>query len=462
MTRILPVAALMALAGAVPSAFAEAADDVAALRAELQNLKNDYAARVGALEARIEQLESAPAPAPEPVAQQQPPAGSGSRSSASAFNPAISVILAGNYTDVSQDPETWRIAGFIPSGGEVGPGERSFNLGESELSASANVDPYFSATMVASITPEDTIGIEEAYFRTTSLRSGFTVKGGRFFSGMGYLNEVHSHAWDFADQPLVYQAFMGNQLAQDGVQVKWLAPTELFVELGAEAGNGQAFPGTRRNRNGLNGEALFAHVGGDIGTSASWRAGASWQELHAEDRSFEDVDQFDVPVLNSFTGESRTWGVDAVLKWAPTGNSAYQQLKVQAEYMSRREDGELTFDAEGLGLADAYRSDQSGWYLQSVFQFRPRWRVGLRYDSLDSGNPRIALVDDGVLPPEAFPLLLPADPDRISVMFDWSPSEFSRLRAQYAWDQARADGERDRQFRLQYLYGIGAHGAHKY
>lgn len=461
MTRILPVAALLALAGAMSPAIAGATDDVADLRAELQALKNDYATRLGALEARIEQLESAPAPATVEVARQPAPAGD-ARSAASAFNPAISLILAGNYTDVSQDPESWRIAGFMPSGGEVGPGARSFNLGESELSLSASVDPYFTANMIASISGEDEIGIEEAYFRTTSLPSGFTVKGGRFFSGIGYLNEVHSHAWDFADQPLVYQAFMGNQLAQDGVQIKWLAPTDLFVEIGAETGNGQAFPGTRRNRNGMNGSAVFAHVGGDLGESASWRAGASWLELNAEDRSFEDADQFGAPVLDSFTGKSRTWGVDAILKWAPTGNSAYQQLKLQAEYMSRRETGELAFDAEGLGLADAYRSEQSGWYLQSVFQFRPRWRAGLRYDSLDSGTPRIALVDDGVLPPAAFPSLLSADPDRVSVMFDWSPSEFSRLRAQYAWDQARADGSRDRQLRLQYLYGIGAHGAHKY
>jgi hypothetical protein len=458
MTCFKPLAALLVLCCALPPSIAAAADEVSDLRAELLAMKSEYAARVGALEARIEQLESAPAPMP---AQPPSPTG-GSRSAASAFNPAVSLILAGNYTDASQDPASWRIAGFMPSGGEVGPGERSFNLGESEITLSANVDPYFSATMVAAIAGEDEIGIEEAYFRTTALPSGFTAKGGRFFSGIGYLNEVHSHAWDFADQPLVYQAFMGNQLAQDGVQLKWLAPTDLFVEIGAETGNGQAFPGTRRNRNGFNGAALFAHVGGDLGSSASWRAGASWLEQNADDRSFEDVNEFDMPVLDAFTGKSRTWGVDAVLKWAPTGNSAYQQLKVQGEYMNRRESGELAFDAEGLGLAGAYRSDQSGWYLQSVFQFRPRWRVGLRYDSLDSGTPHIALVDDGSLPPGAFPILLVADPERISLMLDWSPSEFSRLRAQYAWDDARADGQRDRQLRLQYLYGIGAHGAHKY
>jgi hypothetical protein len=46
-------------------------------------------------------------------------------------------------------------------------------------------------------------------------------------------------------------------------------------------------------------------------------------------------------------------------------------------------------------------------------------------------------------------------------MLDWSPSEFSRLRGQYAWDESRLD-ERDRQFQLQYIYAIGAHGAHKF
>ena len=86
---------------------------------------------------------------------------------------------------------------------------------------------------------------------------------------------MHAHAWDFVDQPLVYQAFFGGQFKQEGLQVKWLAPTELFVELGAETGNGSEFPATRRNRNGFNGATLFAHVGGDVGDATSWRAGAA-------------------------------------------------------------------------------------------------------------------------------------------------------------------------------------------
>ena len=431
--------------------------DVAALRAELAALKSDYAERVASLEARLEQLEIGAAAVPaEPAAPPPAPA-----STASAFNPAISVILAGNYANLSEDPATYQIAGFIPSGGESGPGERGFNLGESELTFAANVDPYFSASLTAAVSAENEIGVEEAFVRTSALPGGVTIKGGRYFSGIGYLNELHAHAWDFIDQPLAYQAFFGGQLAQEGVQVKWLAPTDLFLELGAEAGNGGEFPGTRRNRNGLDGLALFAHAGGDLGDTASWRAGASFLEHEAEGREYQDLDSAGLEVTNAFTGTSRTWVADATFKWRPAGTPPGRILKLQAEYLQRTENGTLAFDIDGLAASDSYRSDLSAWYVQGVYQFRPRWRMGLRYDDLDSGNTRIGLVQSGDLPATDFPLLQAASPSRLSLMLDWNPSEFSRLRAQYAWDDAR-NAERDQQLFIQYVFSIGAHGAHKF
>jgi hypothetical protein len=455
-SQIIAALALLACAALPPTG---RADEISSLRAELQALKSDYTARVEALEARITELESMTAAAAAPAAAPAVPGTS--QSAATVFNPAISVILAGNYANVSEDPQTYAIAGFMPSGGEIGPGERSFNLGESEMTLSANVDPYFFANFTAAITPENEIEVEEAFFRTIALPEGFTAKGGRFFSGLGYLNEIHAHAWDFIDQPLAYQAFFGGQLAQDGLQVKWLAPTDLFVELGAETGNGENFPGTRLSRNGVNGTTLFVHVGSDIGESGSWRAGVSWLDADAEDRLYEDTDDAGVPVVNAFSGTSRTWIGDVVYKWAPQGNPTQRNLKLQAEYMRRTEDGDLVFDVDGLALADSYSSTQSGWYVQGIYQFRRRWRVGARYDDLDSGSPSIGLVDSGTLPPEAFPALLEASPSRVTLILDWNPSEFSRLRAQYAWDEAR-DTVSDGQFQLQYLYSLGAHGAHKF
>jgi len=129
--------------------------------------------------------------------------------------------------------------------------------------------------------------------------------------------------------------------------------------------------------------------------------------------------------------------------------------------MHRTEDGQLAFDVTGQNLTGDYSSAQSGWYLQVVYEFIQRWRVGLRYDSMHSGTPSIGLVNAGILSPADFPTLLPATPTRTTAMIDWSLSEFSRLRAQYAWDQARAH-ERDQQLLLQYIFAIGAHGAHKF
>jgi hypothetical protein len=441
------------------------ADDLAALKAELDGLKSEYASRIAALEARIKQLETqatvaaVPAPSTPPSPPPSAPASAGGRGTA--FNPTMSVILAGTYAHLSEDPATYRIAGFVPSGPNVGPGDRSFNLGESELTLAANVDPYFYANLTASILADDTVSVEEAYFRTTALTNGFTIKGGRFFSGIGYLNDVHAHAWDFVDQPLVYQAFLDSQLTQDGVQAKWLAPTDTFIEVGVETGNGDTFPGTRRTGNGPNGGAAFVHVGDDVGDSVSWRAGLSWLDRQAENRAYPDQNAFGQPVVNAFSGSSRIWAADATFKWAPHGNPTEHLLKLQAEYMRRTEDGTLTYGTAGSSLGGDFRSVQSGWYVQGVYGFRPRWRTGLRYDYLDSGSTHIGLVTDGQLPGAAFPILTEASPRRLTWMLDWSPSEFSRLRAQYAWDDARASA-RDRQIILQYLYSIGAHGAHKY
>ena len=472
MAKLAPIAgAIVVGLVLLPSAGKAAPDDVAALRAELEALKADYTSRVQALETRIKQLESAvataqlaqPGAAPAPPAFPQPPpvAPPGKSSNATAFNPAISMILTGNYASLSQDPATYRVAGFIPPPSGEGLGRRSFNLDESELTVASNVDPYFFGNVTAAIQGGNSIDIEEAYFKTLALNNGFTIKGGRFFSGTGYLNEIHSHNWDFADQPLVYQVFLGGQLAQDGAQIRWVAPADYFIELGAEAGSGRSFPGTQRNSSSLASDALFAHLGGDAGDSTSWRLGVSWLDARSTDRAYDDVDQLGAPVTNAFTGTSRTWIADGTLKWAPHGDPTYHQFKLQGEYLHRTESGQLAFDLTGRNLAGDYNSSQSGWYLQAVYGFMQRWRAGLRYDSMQSGTPSIGLVQLGLLPSAAFPSLASASPERTTIMVDWSLSEFSRLRAQYAWDEARAT-ERDRQLLLQYIFAMGAHGAHKF
>jgi hypothetical protein len=299
--------------------------------------------------------------------------------------------------------------------------------------------------------------VEEAYGIATSVGHGIVPKFGRFFSGIGYLNEQHQHAWDFYDAPLAYQAFLGGQYATDGAQVKWLAPTDQFLEFGAEIGNGDSFPGSTRNRNGVGAFDVFAHTGGDIGESHSWRAGLSYLDTRAGGRDTAQFDTFGNFVDTRFTGKSRMAIADFVWKYAPNGNALNTNFKLQGEYFWRREHGDLAYDADGsFGVPQTapYASVQNGGYVQGVWQFRPMWRVGLRYDRLNPGNP-----DYGANAP--FLAASGFHPQRYTFMVDWTPSEFSRFRVQYARNDIRPDVT-DNEWFLQYILTLGAHGAHKF
>jgi len=373
-----------------------------------------------------------------------------------AMNPAVSVILNGIYSNLSQDPNAFRINGFVPTLGEVGPGVRGLSLGESELALAANIDHNFRGTLIASISSQDSIGVEEGYIQTLSLPYGFTVKAGRFFSGVGYQNQIHAHAWDFTDAPLANKVFLGNQLNEDGIQLKWVAPTDVYFDIGVELGRGRQFPAGPaggRDKNGVSSGTLFAHVGGDLGTGTAWQTGVSYLGTSPQDRSFEDP----AGTSNSFTGQSRLWVLDGILKWAPNYNPTYTNFKLQGEYFRRKEDGNLTFNTTGTAQTGGFTSAQSGWYLQGVYQFVPLWRVGYRYDRLYSGTTTFSTP----LTAADFPILAAYNPTRHTVMVDWSGSEFSRVRLQLAQDKSRSDAT-DNQVFLQYIVSLGAHGAHKF
>jgi hypothetical protein len=472
---VLTAALAAACSVAAPvTAFAASDQDLVQMRDEIRQMKQEYEARIRALEQRLETAEARPAPAqasasaapgteasPSVSAAAAPAAPANVNTSATAFNPAISAILGGTYTNLSQDPKQFRLQGFVPGGEGGGAGGRSFNLGESELTLSANIDPQFAGLLTFALGSDNSVGVEEAYFQTKGLSNGLNLKGGRMLSSIGYLNSIHAHAWDFVDAPLAYQAFLGGQYKTDGVQFKWLAPTERFLELGLEAGNGAGFPGNDRNRNGVGATALFAHLGDDIGESASWRAGVSYLRTGSSDRPYEDIDSAGSSVTNAISGRANTWIIDGVYKWAPNGNATQRNFKLQGEYFRRRESGTIAFDTTGQSLASAYASAQSGWYLQGIYQFMPLWRVGLRYDRLSSGTSNIGAVGSGALTAADFPRLAAYNTSRTSLMFDYSPSEFSRLRLQLAQDKSRP-GATDKQIFLQYIMSLGAHGAHAF
>src|SRR6267378_2963428 len=447
MHRILLCA--MALAMAMPAA--QAQESLPQMRQELKQLQQ----RIEELEGRVKDAES--------TATQAAAQASSRPQSENALNPGVSVILNGVYANLSRDPKTYRLNGFVPTMQDVAPPTRGFSLGESEVAFMANIDHMFRGTLIGSISPDnDTIGVEEGYIQTIGLSHGFTLKAGRFFSAIGYQNQIHAHAWDFTDAPLAMRVFLGGQLNEDGIQFRWVAPTSLYWDMGTELGRGRAFPASLSDsgKNGARSLNFFTHVGGDIGESIAWQTGLSHFRTSPSGRQFATTDALGNAITDSFTGTSRLWVASGILKWSPNGNPTYNNLKLQGEYFRRKEEGSLVFDSAGAALANGLSSRQSGWYAQGVYQFMPLWRAGYRYDRLDSGTVNIDTTASGLTAAD-FPILAGYKPKKHSVMVDWSPSEFSRIRLQYARDYSRI-GEPDNQVFLQYIVSLGAHGAHTF
>ncbi|MES9989002.1 MAG: hypothetical protein ABW077_13900 [Candidatus Thiodiazotropha endolucinida] len=375
------------------------------------------------------------------------------------FNPDISLILDGRFGAFDNESD-YELPGFM-LGGEAGRGEEGFHLGHNELAISANVDDLFYGKLTAAIADhegETEVELEEAFIETSALGNGVNIKAGRFFSSIGYLNQQHGHAWDFVDAPLIYRGLFGEQLIDDGIQVSWVAPTDIYLQLGGELLRGERFPAGGASNDGKGASTLFAKIGGDIGESHAWQLGLSHWRAEVEDRTsgghHHEGEAEEVP---TYSGDSDVTGIDFVWKWAPLGNASQRNFKLQGEYFIRDEDGDVIMD-DGSESPESttYDGEQEGWYLQGIYQFMPRWRVGLRYDRLESdnkGSDEEVLAEAG-LDNEGH------KPERITLMGDYSHSEFSRLRLQYARDDSYEDS--DDIVMLQFVMSLGPHGAHRF
>jgi hypothetical protein len=440
----------------------------------METLQEQYEARLKELETRLEQAEalarenreelSAERAAP-PVAAAEYPAATGQAATSNAFNPALSVVLQGSVNSYSENPDDYAIPGF-QLGEEGGLAAEGLTLDETEVTASANVDPYFYGQTTISLADESNGGteveIEEAYVDPLRLPTGLDGRFGRFYSDIGYLNRFHSHAWDFHDAPLAYRAFLDKQYGDDGVRIAWVAPTDTYLMIGGETFAGNNFPAGSSNRVLGDVQSLFVKLGGDAGASNAWLAGVSGLHVHAHDRETGVPDGAN----DIFNGDSNLLIGDFVWKWAPNGNATQRNFKFQGEYFYRDESGNVAVDENGNNGRMDYNGKQRGWYAQGVYQFMPQWRAGLRYDRLSTDNnlkvTRLggfannrAVIDASGLDSHGH------HPQRWTAMVDWSPSEFSRLRLQYDRDESLIN-RTDNEWSLQYIMSLGAHGAHEF
>ena len=94
-----------------------------------------------------------------------------------------------------------------------------------------------------------------------------------------------------------------------------------------------------------------------------------------------------------------------------------------------------------------------GFYSQVNYGFRPGWVAGTRFDYVASTRGQYE---------NLFGIDAARDTRwRLSPNLTWFPSEFSKIRLQYNYDQRRHIGV-DHSLWLQFEFLLGAHAAHKF
>ena len=424
-------------------------DDVDMIREEIKVIKQLYESRITQLEEKLSDLEEKNSKNISNTTSDQTII-STRKISGNEFNPSIGIILNGKYNNFSQSSS--EIKGF--GVGEEGErGREGLLIDESELNFSGNMDDKFYGSLTAAIVREDgadKVELEEAYLLTTpdaNLPQGLSIKAGRAFWTLGYLNEHHAHADDFADRPLPYRAYLNKAFNDDGLEVTYILPTDYYVEIGGGIFRGDDFPLGGADGENYGAWSSFARIGGDIDINQNWRLGAYILSGKAPGGRKSNEDAV------TFTGDSDLYALDFRYSLAPTGNAREQELVIQTEYFARDEDG--TYNDTGSSTGDViFNDDSHGWYVQSIYKFDTQYRIGARYSELEAPSVPTGLVGS-TLDSSGH------DPNTFSVMADWTNSEFSRIRLQYNENKLNSTTD-DRQIILQYTMSYGAHSAHKY
>ena len=414
---------VLALASRVAAAQPPQAPDAAAvkqeidqLRREFEALKTTYDARLSALEAKLGAPGEAP-PVAQAVAPQAPPAplvtdvvaqpaGQTPAAASNVFNPSTAVI--GNFLGASGT-------------NHVNPSP-AFEMAESEVSFQAVVDPYARADFFMSF-GEEGVEVEEGFITFPTLPGGLLFKAGKMRAAFGKVNSLHTHVLPWVDRPLVTENLLGGDegLSDAGLSVARLIPVPgVFLEATGQVYRGNSDDVFETHKRG---ELTYVgHLRGyrDITESTNIDVGASFAYGHNTS-----------PLVDDQSFVTQLYGIDATVRWKPLRRAIYNSFLGRGEVVWSHRDQPDALQ-KSLGL-----------YVSGDYQVARRWLVGARYDLSDRADDAAAR-DSGQ-----------------SLVLTYKPTEFSVVRGQYRRTKY-AFGETANEFLFQFLFAIGAHGAHPF
>ena len=423
--RIVPVF-LLTLIWPASTTFAQVPSDALTRIQQLEEKVRTIQAEIDALKATVTagatpQTIAAPT-APPPPAVPAP----GATTTSGAALPVYGAPTAGNKVF---NPDIGMIGNFLGAIGDSKGGTpslaplKTLTLQESEASFQAIVDPYARADFFLAI-GEEGIEVEEGFLTFNALPAGLLLKVGKMRANFGRLNAFHNHTLPWIDRPLVMYNLLGGEtgdpdtgIKDAGLSLSRLIPAgKLFMEATGEVFRGDS--GTLYQSNRRADVSWVGHLRayGDLTEASNLEVGGSVSRGHND-------------LGSGFT--TTLYGTDVTFRWRPLQRAIYRSFAARTELIwSQREQ----FD----GNQNAF-----GFYASGDYQFGRRWFAGARFDQADRAREASL-----------------RDRSASAVMTFW-PSEFSQIRGQYRHSVYAGD-RRANELMFQFLFTIGAHGAHPF
>src|SRR6185369_5346718 len=392
--------------------------DNAALLDRLRTMED----RIKALEAEVASLKGKPAPEAAAAAPAAAP-----QVASAPSTPAVNLGGAQGAAAKVFNPDMAAIGDFIGVGGKnkVQPSP-ALEMHESEVALQAILDPYARADFFISFC-EHGVDLEEGYLTFPSLPGHLNLRAGKMRAAFGKVNTLHKHLLPWVDRPLVMQNFTGGEdgINDAGFSLSRIlpAPGGLFLEA-----TGQVFRGDSDNvfhswhPNNL---STVGHLRGyrDINESTNVDLGFSY----ARGASTETPGLF-----------NQLYGMDATVRWKPLRRAIYHSFTGRAELVWDRNQATLL-----TPVAASTSKVPFGYFVSGDYQFARRWFAGARFYWSERALNAFQHDDGG------------------SAVLTYWPSEFSQVRGQYRHTKY-AEGLTANEILFQFLFSIGAHGAHPF
>ena len=402
-------------------------DRIKSLEAEVQELKGQQAAVTAALTA------ATPAPAPSP-AQPATPA----PAEQAATQPSVTLGGAGPAAAKALNPDIAVIGDFIgTAGNNAGRPSPGLEQHESEVAFQAILDPYARADFFFSF-GEHGVDLEEGYLTFPALPGHLELRAGKMRAAFGKVNTLHNHVLPWVDRPLVTQNLVGGE---DGIDDAGLAlsrvfqgPGQIFLE-----GTAQVFHGESNNLFQTYARDDLTSVGHlrayrDLSESTNLDLGASYSRGHS---------------LFGPASIDQLYGVDATLRWKPLRRAIYHSFVGRSEFIWSR-----------LSIPGHSVFTPFGYYVSGDYQFARRWFLGGRFDRSERVGNWFTVDGDIFNVPDLSNLALHQDTGGSLVLTYW-PSEFSQVRGQLR-RTSYGGNMTTNELLFQFVFSIGAHGAHPF